>query len=99
MQNTAARLVASLGKFDHITLILACLHWLPVMSQVTFKVVVLTYKGLHGLGSNYLAEHHNLECDQGWGQEIINKKPGPLTCVALQPTGGRTAFGPLPAYL
>lgn len=54
LQNLVARLVAGVGKFDHITLVLACLHWLSLPSQVKFKALVLTYKCLRCLGPYYL---------------------------------------------
>ena len=56
MQNAAARLIAGTRKFEHIRLILACLHWLPIRFQAQFKVLVLTSKALHGLGPQYLTE-------------------------------------------
>ena len=34
---------------------LASLHWLPVKARVDFKVLLLTYKVLHGLASTYLS--------------------------------------------
>ena len=36
--------------------ILAHLHWPPIYFQAQFKVLVLTYKALHGLGPQYLTE-------------------------------------------
>ena len=33
---------------------LASLHWLPVQARVDFKVLLLTYKALHGLAPTYL---------------------------------------------
>ena len=44
VQNTLARVVTGHTKFDHITSLLAELHWLPVRSRVTFKVATLVYK-------------------------------------------------------
>ena len=41
-------------KFDHITPILASLHWLPITFRSDFKVLLLTYKALHGLSPSYL---------------------------------------------
>ena len=56
VQNVTATLVVAMGTYDRITLVLACLHWLPVASRIRFKVLVLTYKTLHGLGPEYLTE-------------------------------------------
>ena len=35
---------------------LASLHWLPVKARVDFKVLLLTYKALHGLAPTYLSD-------------------------------------------
>ena len=56
VQNAAARLIAGTSRFEHIIPILAHLHWLPIHFQAQFKVLVLTYKALHGLGPQYLME-------------------------------------------
>jgi len=39
---------------DHITDALASLHWLRVPEWIKYKVVVLTYKVLHGSAPRYL---------------------------------------------
>ena len=36
--------------------VLARLHWLPIRFRAQFKVLVLTYKALHGLGPQHLTE-------------------------------------------
>ncbi|XP_072770960.1 uncharacterized protein [Nerophis lumbriciformis] len=56
VQNAAARLLTRTRKFDHITPILAQLHWLPVHLRCDFKVLLLTYKILHGLAPSYLVD-------------------------------------------
>ena len=56
IQNTAARLVVRLKKCDHITPVLQKLHWLPVKSQINYKILLLTYKALNGLAPSYLSE-------------------------------------------
>ena len=53
VQNAAARLVSSVSKFDHISPVLACLHWLPVLFWARFKVLVFAYKAFSGLGPHY----------------------------------------------
>uniref|UniRef100_A0A670I7A7 Reverse transcriptase domain-containing protein n=1 Tax=Podarcis muralis TaxID=64176 RepID=A0A670I7A7_PODMU len=63
IQNAAARLVTGGGRRDHITPVLKDLHWLPVRFRAQFKVLVLTFKALNGLGPVYLKErlhpHHS----------------------------------------
>ena len=56
IQNTAARLVTLSRKFEHITPILRSLHWLPIHHRITFKVLLLTYKILHGQAPKYLSD-------------------------------------------
>ena len=49
LQYRAARLIAHTKKHDHITPVMRSLHWLPVRSQIIFKILLLVYKSLHGL--------------------------------------------------
>ena len=54
IQNSAARLLTRTKKREHITPVLAALHWLPVTSRVDFKVLLLIYKALNGQGPDYI---------------------------------------------
>ena len=54
--NCAARVVSRVGKYDHITPILANLHWLPIPQRIEFKIVLMVFKALHGLAPGYLRE-------------------------------------------
>ena len=56
IQNSAARLLTNTKKRDHITPILATLHWLPVSARCDFKVLLITYKALNGLAPSYIIE-------------------------------------------
>uniref|UniRef100_H3BFS5 Reverse transcriptase domain-containing protein n=1 Tax=Latimeria chalumnae TaxID=7897 RepID=H3BFS5_LATCH len=56
VQNSAARVVNNVSRFDHITPMLRELHWLPIRWRITFKVLVLVYKALNGLGPAYLRD-------------------------------------------
>ena len=56
IQNTAARLICNMNKFDHITPILVKLHWLPVRYRINFKILLITFKVIHGLAPKYLSE-------------------------------------------
>ncbi|KAF7234592.1 Vomeronasal type-2 receptor 26 [Varanus komodoensis] len=57
VQNRAARLLTGTGRCSHITPVLRQLHWLPLEVRAQFKVLVITYKALNGLGPGYLKEH------------------------------------------
>jgi len=48
IQNSAARLVYYIPRFEHITPVLYLLHWLPVSFRIEYKVLILTYKAIHG---------------------------------------------------
>ena len=56
IQNTAARIVTLSKRFDHITPILLKLHWLPLNYRIHFKILLLVYKCLNGLGPTFLCE-------------------------------------------
>ena len=58
IQNCAARLVCSLPRFCHITPTLFSLHWLhvPVCFRIEFKLLILTFKAIHGLAPQYITD-------------------------------------------
>ncbi len=56
VQNSAARIVTLTRKFNHITPVLYDLHWLPVKERISFKILLLTYKALHGKAPGYISE-------------------------------------------
>lgn len=56
VQNTAARLICNISKFDHITPTLLKLHWLPIRFRINFKILLITYKALNGQAPEYLKE-------------------------------------------
>ena len=55
IQNSAARLLTRTKRREHISPVLAALHWLPVTFRIDFKVLLLIYKALNGLGPSYIA--------------------------------------------
>ena len=55
VQNAAARLLTGTRRWDHITPVLASLHWLPVKFRIHFKVLLFVYKALHNLAPPYIA--------------------------------------------
>jgi len=56
VQNAAACLVSGARRHDHITPILATLHWLPVRQRVIFNTAVLVCKCLHDAVPRYLTD-------------------------------------------
>ena len=56
LQNTAARLTVTTKKSAHVTQVLKSLYWLPVKERIIFKILLVTYKILHGFAPAYLNE-------------------------------------------
>ncbi|KAF7659279.1 hypothetical protein LDENG_00000890, partial [Lucifuga dentata] len=54
VQNAAVRLLTKANRRSHI--ILSALHWLPVNFRVHFKILVLTFRALHGQAPPYLVD-------------------------------------------
>ena len=56
VQNSAARILTKTRKREHITPVLASLHWLPVTLRIDFKVLLLVFKAQKGLAPSYLSD-------------------------------------------
>ncbi len=56
VQNAAARFLTGTKKRDHITPVLASLHWLPIKLRVDFKVLLFAYKALHNSAPDYICD-------------------------------------------
>ena len=54
--NASARLVCNAPRFCHISPLLRGLHWLPVKARIQFKILLITFKAIHGLAPKYLCE-------------------------------------------
>ena len=54
--NVSARLIHKLPRFCHITPILRDLHWLPIRYRINFKIMLLTFKAIHGLAPKYIRD-------------------------------------------
>uniref|UniRef100_A0A8C2IIF8 Reverse transcriptase domain-containing protein n=1 Tax=Cyprinus carpio TaxID=7962 RepID=A0A8C2IIF8_CYPCA len=55
VQNSAARVLMRVRKYDHITPILHSLHWLPVSARIEYKISLLTYQCIYGNAPPYLS--------------------------------------------
>ncbi len=77
VQNAASRVLTRTRKYDHISLVLSTLHWLPIKHCIDFKILLIIYKGLNGLAPQYLSEllsHYSPSrplCSQNSGHLII----------------------------
>ena len=56
VQNTAARIITRTRPREHITPVLAGLHWLPVKSRIEYKILIHVFKALHGKAPLYLQQ-------------------------------------------
>uniref|UniRef100_A0A8C5DL07 Reverse transcriptase domain-containing protein n=1 Tax=Gouania willdenowi TaxID=441366 RepID=A0A8C5DL07_GOUWI len=56
VQNSTARLLTRTNRRAHITPILKALHWLPVTFRFNFKILVLTFRALHGQAPSYITD-------------------------------------------
>ena len=54
LQNYAARLIFKIPKFYHITPILCTLHWLPLEFRIHYKIIIITFKAIHGQAPGYI---------------------------------------------
>ncbi len=55
IQNAAARVLTNTTA-DHIASVLRSLHWLPFSQRKDFKILLLAYKALQGLGPSYITD-------------------------------------------
>ena len=62
VQNTAARLIFNLRKYDRITPALVTLHWLPVKYRIEFKTLLIVFK-------DFMARH--LATCKKWPHKIL----------------------------
>ncbi len=56
IQNMAAKLIFQQPKFSHNTPLLIELHWLPVEYRIRFKLLILTFKGVHKMAPQYICD-------------------------------------------
>ena len=56
IQNSAARILTKTRRREHITPVLAGLHWLPVSFRIDFKILLTVFKALNGLAPCYISD-------------------------------------------
>ena len=73
IQNITARIVSRCGRTNHITPVLASLHWLPVRVRISFKVCLMVYRSIRGLAPAYIMDilsiyrpSRNLRSSENW---------------------------------
>lgn len=56
VQNAAARLLTGTRRREHVTPVLARLHWLPVRFRIRFKILLFVFKSLYLYAPPYLSQ-------------------------------------------
>ena len=56
IQNQAARIIYEKSKWTSATSSMKQLHWLPIRYRCCFKLLMIVYKTLHGMGPAYLSD-------------------------------------------
>ena len=56
VQNSAARVLTHVKRWQHITPTLKQLHWLPVKFRIDYKLLLITYKCQNALAPQYLSD-------------------------------------------
>ena len=56
LQNSAARVIFAVSRRVDASPLLEALHWLPVSSRITFKILLYVFKILNGQAPGYLTE-------------------------------------------
>ena len=72
VQNAAARLLTLSRKYDYITPVLQELHRLPVKFRIHFKILLLTFKALNGIGPAYISDLINVRKHAHYSLRSLN---------------------------
>ena len=87
VQNDATRLIFKEHKFCHITPLLQNLHWLPVKFRINFKILLITFKAIHGLAPMYVQDLISTKLNGRYAlhssSEILLKSPACKTLATL----------------
>ena len=94
MYITAARIAFDLSKFCHLTPALR-LHWLPVIKRIQFKILLLTFKAIHGLSPPYISELITVKPKSIYGLHSNNSNLLLPPVEKMLPTLGARSFAVL----
>ena len=76
--NTAARFACCAPRFSHITPLMYELHWLPLKQRIHFKILLFTFKAIHGIAPTYI---HNLVSLKSQGAYNLRSSGGILPSI------------------
>jgi hypothetical protein len=106
LQNTAARLICSIPKHDHITPTLIKLHWLPVRLRIKFKIAMLAFKCVHQYAPLYLVNllkvrktYYSLRSNEGTLLEDYSTKTKKTLGDRAFVTSAPKIWNELPMYI
>ena len=87
--NTAAWIIYSSRKYDHVSPLLRDLHWLRVPQRIQFHLCVLVFRCLHGTAPSYLTETLRLAADVESRRRLRSAR----TSTLLVPSTRRSTVG------
>ena len=87
VQNAAARLICLIPRFSHVTPVLYSLHWLPVQFRIDFKILIITFKAIHGHAPEYICNLIHIKTPSTYGlrsnSELLLAPPSTKTMKTL----------------
>ena len=92
LQNSAARLIFRAPRYCHITPLLTELHWLNIKHRIYFKIILITYKALHGTAPKYIRDLITLKLNSSYGLRSNDNYTLKPLAVKTLPTLGDRAF-------
>ena len=99
VQNAVARIALDLSKFCHITPALRQPQWLPVVKRIQFKILLLTFKAIHGLSPPYVRELITVKPKSTYGLRPNNSTVLLPPTQKMLPTLGARSFAAAVAAL
>ena len=89
IHNSAARLILRRPRSNSAVPLLCILHWLPVPLRIEFKLLVFTYKAVHGDAPQYLSD---LMCPYKPATALRSANNNLLTVVRTHVKAGVNSF-------
>jgi hypothetical protein len=87
IQNQAAKLILRRSKYSSSSTCLKELHWLPVKERINFKILVIVFKTLNGLGPHYFRDMFKIKQSK-YSLRTVNS-----SSLTLEIPKCRTSFG------
>ena len=84
VQNAAARLLTNTPRYSNITPVMVDLHWLPVKFRIILKVILSTFKAVHGIAPSYITSLLSLKQSKYNVRSVDNNVLGLLTTFKKQ---------------